>query len=80
MRRYRWERDRLPDSLADLRLGDLLLTDPYTGRPLLYARTGETTYTLSSAGPPQRDPATGNTVGSERTPITLPAAPPRPAP
>ncbi len=47
--RYRWEYNRLPNSLADLHLG-ALNTDPYTGSTLLYKRDGAV-YDLSSFGP-----------------------------
>lgn len=76
VRRFRWERDKLPDALADLRLPPELAVDPYSGQPLVYQKTGDTIYALSSAGPPERDEA-GNVVPGKRTPILLPA-PPRP--
>jgi len=47
--RYRWERDRLPQSLEELRLGELAL-DPFTGQPLEYLAKGRR-YTLTSVGP-----------------------------
>lgn len=50
IRRYRWEYDRLPASLAELRLGDLIL-DPFTGEPLRYEVRGRT-YTLKARGTP----------------------------
>jgi hypothetical protein len=65
VRRFRWERDKLPDALGDLRLPPELATDPYTGAPLVYQKTSETAYALSSAGP------------GKRMPILLPD-PPRP--
>jgi hypothetical protein len=67
IRSYRWEHDRLPDSLATLRLGTLAV-DPFTGQPLQYAVHGQT-YGLSSAGPLNRDPAV---AGNVRVPATLP--------
>jgi hypothetical protein len=60
LRRFRWEHERLPDSLAELRLGDLAV-DPFTGQSLVYRRTGPTAYELSSAGAP-----------GEQKPITIP--------
>lgn len=47
--RYRWEHDRLPVSLEDLHLGELL-TDPFTGQPLKYEAQGKR-YRLWSLGP-----------------------------
>ncbi len=49
IRKYRWDNDRLPATLDELRLGRLAI-DPFTGKPLLYNRTGETTYELTSEG------------------------------
>jgi hypothetical protein len=72
VRRFRWERDKLPDALADLRLPPELSTDPYTGTPLVYQKTSETAYALSSAGPPERD-QNSNIVPGKRVPILLPA-------
>ena len=51
--RYRWEYNRLPDTLADLHIG-ALNTDPFTGEGFLYKRDGEV-YDLSSLGPLPRD-------------------------
>jgi hypothetical protein len=48
IRRYRWERGKLPADLAALSIGDLAL-DPFTGRPLLYEPQG-TRYRLTSVG------------------------------
>jgi hypothetical protein len=76
IRRFRWEQDKLPDTLTDLRLPPELAADPYTGTPLVYQKTSETAYALSSAGPPERD-QNGNIVPGKRVPILLPA-PPRP--
>jgi hypothetical protein len=78
IRRFRWEHDRLPDTLANLRLGNLGV-DPYTGRSLVYERVSgsDTAYTLASAGPIKRDNE-GKTVPGQRVPILLPQ-PPRPA-
>lgn len=47
--RYRWEHDRLPASLDELRLGELA-QDPFTGQPLEYQAQGRR-YTLTSVGP-----------------------------
>jgi hypothetical protein len=47
--RYRWEHDRLPDSLAALNLGPLG-QDPFTGADFRYERDGRR-YKLYSAGP-----------------------------
>jgi hypothetical protein len=49
IRAYRWENNRLPDSLEELKLGKLAI-DPFTGKTLAYKRTGETTYELTSDG------------------------------
>lgn len=49
IRAYRWENNRLPDNLEELKLGKLAI-DPFTGKPLTYKRTGETTYELTSEG------------------------------
>lgn len=78
VRRFRWEHNRLPETLAELpRIGDLL-RDPFTGEPLLYKRTGETTFDLSSAGPFLLDHDGYYLATSKRTPVTVPT-PPRPA-
>ena len=65
--RYKWEYNRLPDSLADLHLGTLN-TDPYTGSSFLYKRDGAA-YDLSSFGPVAR--------GSEERSPSVPAQPVR---
>jgi hypothetical protein len=49
LRAYRWEFGCLPNSLDELQLGRLI-TDPFTGKSLVYRRTGALTYELSSAG------------------------------
>jgi hypothetical protein len=55
IRNYKWEHDRLPASLDDLKLGTMA-TDPFTGESFLYKLTREKPgYTLQSAGPPARD-------------------------
>jgi hypothetical protein len=72
--RYRWENDKLPDSLEELKLGRLLL-DPYTGKTLTYKRIDGHHYTLSSVGP--YDTGSADTPPSgPRVPIILPV--PRP--
>ena len=48
IRAYRWEYNRLPQSLADLHIRDLAL-DPFTGAPLHYQNNGAT-YDLFSSG------------------------------
>jgi len=79
VRRFRWEHNRLPASLAELpRIGDLI-RDPFTGQPLIYKKTGETTFELSSAGPLPRDDNGYYIENGKRTPVTVPTAP-RPAP
>jgi hypothetical protein len=47
--RYRWEKRKLPPSLAELGLGELAM-DPFTGQPLEYQTMGSR-YRLVSAGP-----------------------------
>jgi hypothetical protein len=53
IRRYRWEHDRLPTSLAEAGPGELAI-DPFTGQPLRYTVRGRE-YDLSSAGRRDRD-------------------------
>lgn len=68
IRRYRWEHDRLPSSLDELRLGTLAI-DPYTGSPLRYEVKGKR-YSLLAAGAEARnldDPG----VVNGRVPVTL---------
>lgn len=48
IRRFQWEQNRLPASLADLKLPSLTV-DPITGDPLVYRATGRS-YTLHTAG------------------------------
>jgi hypothetical protein len=69
IRRYLWEHDYLPERLEDLHARDLIL-DPFTGKAMVYKRTGARTYELSSAGPHARD--SDGRPTSARTPITLP--------
>jgi hypothetical protein len=54
IRRYRWEHDRPPDTLKELRLDKKFTTDPFTGETLNYQRTGDT-YELYSTGAEKRD-------------------------
>jgi hypothetical protein len=49
IRRYRWEHNRLPATLAELNIGELAV-DPFTGTPLQYEVRGSR-YTLTSVGP-----------------------------
>lgn len=51
IRRYRWENDRLPKTLVELKLPTNTIVDPFTAKPLLYEPepTG-TKYRLASAG------------------------------
>lgn len=53
IRRYRWEHDRLPQSLDALKRDDLTI-DPFTGKQFGYRVSGDT-YDLYSAGAPERD-------------------------
>ncbi len=47
IRRFRWEYNRLPSTLKELKLGRLGL-DPFTGSPFLYQNNGDSAYTLRS--------------------------------
>ena len=69
IRKYRWENGRLPERLEDLDLKGGLATDPFSGKPLLYKKTGDTDYELSSIGGP-----------AGQVPITLPRTPIPPPP
>jgi hypothetical protein len=53
IRRYRWEHNRLPESLEVLKLGRLA-TDPFTGTPLSYKKLDEKAYEVYSVGPLDR--------------------------
>jgi hypothetical protein len=53
IRRFRWEYDRLPESLEQVRLGSMAL-DPFTGQPLHYSASGHV-YELTSVGPEAPD-------------------------
>jgi hypothetical protein len=65
IRKFRWEFNRLPGSLEEVKLGKLM-TDPFTGKPFVYRRLTDTTFELSSAGPMDRGseerPASGQRV------------------
>jgi len=69
IRRYRWEHDRLPNSLDELKLGRLAV-DPFTGQPLVYRRMGDS-YELYSAGPLDRGTDEKPPSGA-RVPVYLP--------
>jgi hypothetical protein len=64
IRKYRWERDKLPDSLDDINARGLHI-DPCTGQPLLYKKNDDGTYELASAGLPTE-------AGGARVPFTIP--------
>jgi hypothetical protein len=64
IRKYRWEHDKLPDSLDELKARGLDI-DPCTGKPLVYKKTGEATYELASAG-------MASEANGLRSPITVP--------
>ncbi len=68
---YRWEHDRLPVSLAELKAGDFAI-DPFTGKEFLYTLVGtdKKSYTLMSSGPPLRDDD-GNIKPGERVPFAV---------
>lgn len=70
IRRYRWEHDRPPDTLKELRLDPIFTLDPFTGETLNYQRKGDT-YELSSVGPFARG-EDGVTDPKRREPIFLP--------
>ncbi len=58
IRKFRWENNRLPTSLSELKL-PVLSTDPFTGAPLVYKVSGAN-YELNSAGPSGGDATAGN--------------------
>ncbi len=67
IRRYRWENNRLPTTLEELKLGRMGV-DPFSGKPFAYKRTDDMTYDLYSIGAPDR--GNGDTPGSgARVPI-----------
>ncbi|MEP0765687.1 MAG: hypothetical protein HRF45_03990 [Fimbriimonadia bacterium] len=51
---YRWMYGSTPEDLSRLNLGDLV-TDPFTGKPLIYKRLDDYRYKLYSAGPNKED-------------------------
>jgi hypothetical protein len=67
--RYRWEYERLPQTLAVLNLGDLAV-DPFTGQPLKYDLNGRR-YRLVSAGP-RAEPDDAQAVDGRRPVSVLP--------
>ena len=68
IRAYRWEHNRLPDTLAVLRLGDLAL-DPHTGDALRYQNNGAT-YDLFSRGATPIN-SSGKPTNEPPTPVRL---------
>jgi len=67
IRKYKWEWEKLPDTLETLRVTDLVL-DPYSKQPLRYERKDDT-YELYSIGPLRRDE---DAPAGSRQKITLP--------
>lgn len=58
VRRFRWEHDRLPASLDEVKPGRLGV-DPFTGGPVRYRLTGRDTYEITVADPrPAPTPST----------------------
>ena len=68
IRAYRWEHNRLPQTLTELRLGDLAL-DPHTGDMLRYENKGAT-YDLFSRGAAPLD-ANGKPTDDAPVPVRL---------
>ena len=68
IRKFKWEQEKLPDSLDTLRLGELAM-DPYTKQPLRYENKGEG-YELYSVGPFARDEE--GHPQAKRAPVFLP--------
>lgn len=68
IRAYKWEHDRLPSSLDELRLGQLA-TDPFTGITFVYQVKG-TRYSLTAAGSEATNPDDPRAVNG-RVPVTL---------
>ena len=64
IRKYRWENDKLPNSLEEMKLGDLAV-DPFNGKLLSYKRIDDRTFELYSIGPVERDDA-GMETGSRK--------------
>lgn len=51
IRQFRWENNRLPQTLGEMKLAPHLTTDPFTTKPLIYhPDTTGTRYKLASAG------------------------------
>jgi hypothetical protein len=73
IRRYRWEYERPPNTLKELRLDKKFTTDPFTGDTLFYRRTGDT-YELYSVGPDKRD-ENNKIISGQRDRIYLPRKP-----
>jgi hypothetical protein len=71
IRRYRWEHNRLPAALSELKLGALVL-DPFTGQEFSYRLLSDEKYALGSAGPLERGMGEGIKTG-ERRPFSFPA-------
>jgi hypothetical protein len=73
--RYRKDRTRLPNTLAELNLGSLG-DDPFTGQALDYRILGPNNYSISSVGPhdlgDSKRPASG-----QRVPIVVTYPPSR---
>lgn len=67
IRKYKWEWEKLPDTLEQLRVADLVL-DPYSKHPLRYERK-EDSYELYSIGPLRHDE---DAPAGSRQKITLP--------
>lgn len=72
IRKYKWEWEKLPDTLEPLRVADLML-DPYSRQPLHYERKDDT-YELYSIGPVRHD---DEAPAGSRQRITLPNRPPK---
>ena len=75
IRKYRWENDRLPKALEELKpeRDNGLIADPFTGELLVYKPNGDQ-YELFSVGIPQRDEQ-GKIIPGSGTPIYLPKKP-----
>jgi hypothetical protein len=63
IRRFRWENEKWPASLAELKLGEMA-RDPFTGQEFVYKAT-RNKYTLESAGPLPAE------KGAARAPLSL---------
>lgn len=69
VRRFRWENQTLPMSLAQLNLGAVAI-DPFTGQPFAYKVLDEKDFELSSAGPVDRSKE--SPTAGKRMPVVLP--------